>query len=257
MGDGVAGAAYAGAPAGDWALYEPVFRSTFDSLRLFPPEKPEPVDAGAIYPGETQSGTLPAGGLVVWFFEALQGQYVTIRLSAVGDGLDTYLELYDGDEVLIAEDDDSGEGTNSAIGELLIAQTGTYFIHVTPFEGEGDYTLGLEMADEPSGGGEIAYGEAVEAMLPYGVEHDWLFEGGAGDVITITMRATDGMLDSYLELYGPDDDWLAADDDGGQDLDALIGGFEVLADGTYRIAAGSSSLGESGAYELALEVEQR
>jgi hypothetical protein len=258
VGEEVAGIGLGASPADDWDAYEPIFQSMFASLEFFPPEVPEPVERGLIQPGETVQGTLPLGGTEVWTFDAQEGQYVTIWLDAVDpDALDPYLELYDGDEFLIAEDDDAGGGINSLIADFRIDTPGAHCIHALPYSGEGDYRLGLEVADEPSGGGEIEYGQTVEGMLRGSGEHEWTFYGEEGDEVSVAMQsaAIGTALDCYLELYAPDDALLIYDDDSGGYFDALIEYYVLPADGLYRIVASDVS-GESGEYELTLEMAQ-
>jgi hypothetical protein len=259
VGDEVAGIGLGAAPEGDWATYEPIFQDMLASLEFFPPEVPEPVERGPIQPGEMVKGTVTLGGRDVWTYEAQEGEYITVWMDAVdSEGLDTYLELYtedgyDRDELPVVEDDDGGGGTDALIFEFRIDAAGVYHIHALSYSGEGDYQLGLEVADAPSGGGEIGYGETVEATLRGGGEHTWEFSGVEGDEIGIEMRAVEGELDGYLELYSPDDELLVSDDDSGESLDAMIEYVVLPADGVYRIVA-SDVAGESGMYELTLDI---
>jgi hypothetical protein len=226
------------------------------SLEFFPPELPESVERGAIHPGETVEGTLSLGSREVWIFDAQKGQYVTIWLDAIAsDDLDTYIELYDERGVVVVENDDGGAGTNSLIFDFRIDVSGTYYVHASPYGGEGDYQLGLEIADKPSGGGEIEYGETVEATIRGGGKHEWEFSGTEGDEVSIAMSVIEGDLDCHLELYSPDGDSLIYDDDSGESLDALIEYFVLPADGLYHIVASDLS-GESGTYTLTLEMAQ-
>ncbi len=258
VGDEVAGIGLGAVTEEDWPSYEQIFADMFASLEFFPPELPEPVDRGTIRPGETVEGDLVSGSKEVWTFDAQEGQYVTIWLdAAITDELDTYLELYDAEGVVIAEDDDGGASTNSLIADFQIDASGDYAIHASPYSGGGEYVLGLEISDAPSGGGEIAYGETVEATLRGGAEHAWVFSGDAGDEISIAMRAlTDKEeLDCYLELYSSDGDALISDDDSGESLNAWIEYFVLPTDGLYRIVASDLS-GEAGEYALTLETAQ-
>jgi len=107
-------------------------------------------------------------------------------------------------------------------------------------------------APEVFGGGEIAYGATVEGVLVAGAEHEWLFEGQAGDVVDISMVGTDYELDCYLELYNPAGEFAVEDDDSGEGFDALISDYVLATSGTWRIIA-SGSFGSGGAYELSLE----
>jgi hypothetical protein len=215
---------------------------------------PPPVERGTVALGEMVRGTLPVLGADVWAFDAGAGQYVMISMSAVDAGaLDTYLELYDADGTLVAEDDDGGEGTNSLIVEFPIVLTATYTIHALTYSGAGDYVLGVEAA-APSGGGTLWYGATVTGTLPASwSRHEWAFEGEEGQVVDVAMDAADDALDCYVELYGPDGTFLTDDDDSGVGYDALIEYYTLPADGTYGVVARGGEFGVTGAYSLTLQ----
>ncbi|MBN1813797.1 MAG: PPC domain-containing protein [Anaerolineae bacterium] len=221
------------------------------------PTPPEPVERGAIQPGETVRGTLPLFGTDVWTFDAGAGQYVTIGMSAADpSALDTYLELYDAGGVLVAEDDDSGGDTNSLIVEFSVVVTGTFTIRALTYSGSGDYVLNVDIV-EPSGGGTLWYTTTVEGVLPASwSRYEWTFEGEEGQVINFAMNATDDVLDCYLELYGPDDVFLTDDDDSGVEYDALIEYYTLPSDGTYSVVTRGGEFGATGAYTLALELTE-
>jgi len=182
-----------------------------------------------------------------------EGRYATIRLDAVDrDVLDPYLELYNEDGVIIAEDDDGGEGYNARIVDFPVTTSSAYTIHALTYSGAGDYTLSLEVVEEPSGE-VIEYGQMVEETLAEDARHVWFFQGAEGDVVTIAMNARDEDMDCYLELYGPNGVALTDDDDSGEGFNALIEYYRLPADGAYRIVASSGMFGAAGAYGLALE----
>ena len=250
----VVGFGFGTSPEGDRLSYAPIFQDMFASLEFFPPEIPEPVERGQIQPGEMVEGRLPPGGVDIWYFEA-EGGYAIIRLDAAApDALDPYLELYNEDGVIVTEDDDGGEGYNALIVDFPVATSVTYTIHALTYNGAGDYTLSLEVAEEPSGD-VIEYGQTVEETLAESVQHAWFFQGVEGDVVTIAMNALDEDvdLDCYLELYGPNGVALTDDDDSGEGLDALIEYYELPADGIYRLVASNALFGMGRAYELTLE----
>jgi hypothetical protein len=257
VGDEVAGVALGVAPADEWPLYAPVFRSMLESLTFSPPERPEAVERGPIRAGQTTRGTLAPGGVDAWTFEAREGEYATVRLDAIdADALDPYLALYDAGTLLV-EDDDSGEGANALIVDFRLDADGTYYIYVSAYSGSGDYRLSLDLSDEPSGGGDVAYGETVVGILPGSGVHTWTFDGRGGDEVRIEMNAadSDGALDPYLDLYSPDDELLISDDDSGGNLNALIDYYILPQDGVYQIVASDIS-GNPGAYELTLKLTE-
>ncbi|MBI5246675.1 MAG: hypothetical protein HY923_05800 [Elusimicrobia bacterium] len=79
----------------------------------------------------------------------------------------------------------------------------------------------------------------------------YTFRGTRGQPVTIAMNAI-GFYDSYLDLYGPDGDWLEYDDDGGGDGDARIVNYILPEDGVYTIDAGAYASGSFGSFRLSL-----
>lgn len=221
------------------------------------PTPPEPVMRGMIEPGETVQGTLPILGADVWTFEAGADQYLTIGMSALDpSALDTYLELYDGDGVLVAEDDDSGGDTNSLIVEFPVVVTETLTIRALTYSGSGDYVLNVNVV-APSGGGALGYAAPVAGVLPAPwSRYEWTFEGWEGEVVNVAMRAADDVLDCYLELYGPEGVFLTDDDDSGARYDALIEYYALPADGVYSVVTRGGEFGVTGVYTLTLELTE-
>jgi uncharacterized protein (DUF2141 family) len=79
----------------------------------------------------------------------------------------------------------------------------------------------------------------------------YTFRGTRGQPVTIALKAV-GFYDSYLDLYGPDGDWIEYDDDGGGGGDALITNFVLPEDGVYTIDAGAYASGSLGQFKLSL-----
>ena len=79
----------------------------------------------------------------------------------------------------------------------------------------------------------------------------WLFDGSAGDVVTIAMQAQGDRLDPFLELVGPDGTLLIWDDDGGVNFNSRITGFVLPVSGSFAVVA-SGFGGTEGDYLLAL-----
>jgi hypothetical protein len=102
------------------------------------------------------------------------------------------------------------------------------------------------------GEGNIRCGDMVSGIITSDNDRDtWLFDiGSGGAVVRINMIATSGDLDTYLELYAPNGNFLVADDDSGGELNSLIAAYPLVGEGRYRIVA-SSYEGE-GEYNLSL-----
>lgn len=77
----------------------------------------------------------------------------------------------------------------------------------------------------------------------------YTFEGIAGQRINITMNSN--QLNSYLLLYGPNQEDLGQDDDGGTGSNARLE-VTLPASGTYFLLANSSDANEQGQYELSV-----
>ncbi len=213
-----------------------------------------PSGGGAIVYGIPVTGELLAlWSRHPWTFEGEEGRVVTIAMNGTDGVLDCYLELYDPEGALLTDDDDSGEGLNALIETYTLPVAGAYRIIARggEFGPTGTYMLTVARA-EMVVQGTLAYSETVEAVLPSGTRHHWLFEGEEGDVVSISMVGVDEGMDAYLELFAPNGVRVATDDDSGPATDAAISEFELPVSGTYRIVARGHSDEDIGRYRLAL-----
>ncbi len=97
---------------------------------------------------------------------------------------------------------------------------------------------GMSVALAQKGATPIAYGQPVTGTITNeSPEQLFTFTGAAGDLIVASMVASQGGLDSYLELFDSAGALLASDDDGGGNLNALLGPFRLPAAGEYTIKA--------------------
>jgi hypothetical protein len=102
-------------------------------------------DRGVIEPGQTVTGSV---GIVTndrWTFTASAGEPITIELNTLDDSLDPMLYLFDSQNIVLDEDDDSGPDLNSKL-ELVLPYTGTYTVVVSAFDLGGTYELRLRSA---------------------------------------------------------------------------------------------------------------
>ncbi len=80
-----------------------------------------------------------------WTFIGRRGQVVTIRgNAALADDTDPRIQLIDPNGQVLAEDDDSGGGSNALIERFELPADGEYTIRISTWSG-GDYTLMLEL----------------------------------------------------------------------------------------------------------------
>lgn len=111
--------------------------------------------------------------------------------------------------------------------------------------------LGIALAQID--GGRIELGQTVEGSVEPGQEIVYVFEGQAGEIITVLLNAANGDWDPTLELYNPDGTLLAFDDDGGSDRNAAIHNQPLPAEGEYRILVRSYGNRSGGPFTLNLE----
>lgn len=257
-----------------------------------PTDTPVTTESTSLSYGNQASGSLSSEVFEVEYtFTGSIGDVVNIRMNAQAGALvDTYLYLFGPSGDLIAENDDADlTTTDAAILTFELPESGVYRILATRFGGEvglsaGDFTLTLEAVslatgeDNPT---EETVGESQPAQPVTPVSTDttvlsinstvtgavdnsslrqlYTFSGKAGEVITISMRATGGDLDAYLSLLDPAGNEIAFNDDELANLqgtqDAVIANFILPVDGTYTIVAtryGAKYGATAGAFELTL-----
>lgn len=181
-----------------------------------------------------------------WVFTGEAGEAISIRMT--GD-FDTYLELYDDEDILLTYDDDSGGNLTSYISGFTLPASGDYTIVAKSlYEATGDsYTLTLRrFVIRPAG--SIIIGENVKSALEDPEGDYWTFEGKAGDVLSISMVSS---FDNYLELFDADNNQLAYNDDSGGSTNARIV-YTLSTEGTFTILARALGSGV-GEYTLSIE----
>lgn len=197
------------------------------------------------------------------FYVATADQGI-LRLSADGALMSVIGEPYD--ESAPLKPGQLGRPVALAItadgSTLFVADAGLH-PQIVAFAVEGNRSGNLRAGTRD--GGSMSYGQVVtgtisaEAFL-----YTYTFEGRAGDVATITMRAADNSpLDAFVDLLGPDNRRVAANDDSGAEglrtTDAQIARFPLPVSGRYTIRAtrfGREVGGSEGMYILSLERAQ-
>jgi hypothetical protein len=248
-------------------------------------------DGGAIASGETVIGEVSEGANgPAYTFTGDAGQRVTIDLAS--DAFDPFVILFGPNGQQIISDDDSGPSLYARIDSFELLESGEYTIEVDGFRGptgqreiSGAYTLTLTFVDgeaevfQPTGTPEdataepttppdatpegetgdapaVTYGQTFEGELTTDAQTaEVQFEGGAGDVLDITLDSDD--FDPNITVVAPSGEEIASDDDSGPGVNSLITGLELPEDGTYTVvidgyrgASGDREI--SGAYTLTL-----
>lgn len=189
-----------------------------------------------------------------YFFEASAGDLVTIELSRGESRLDPLLILLDANGNVLQRNDDREDGNQNAAIRYSIPQNGTYIIIATRFREEegptfGEFTLlySRALADDvdPQSGitlTRLEFGQSYEgvinenhAFVPY------VFQGEAGQVVTIRMSAQSGTLDPYLVLVNRNTRQIIAENDDSpaseNGIDAALEGVTLPSSGDYIILA--------------------
>lgn len=211
---------------------------------------------GSIAFGQAQSGTLKPGRVHRWSFTGEAGQIIT--LSMISADFDTFLELRNSQEAILAENDDSQDSTDSTIELFTLPADDTYTVvarGLSESDG-GDYALNLKQVKIPAGGGSLPPDQVTQASLAPGQVDSWFFEAEKGNFVTVTVQSN--TLDTYLELYGPDEELLTEDDDSGGHLNAALLDFPLPEDGEYRLVVKPAQEGsnEGGVYDITLTLTE-
>ena len=204
----------------------------------------------------------------VYTFAGLAGERVQITMKAsAGSTLDCYLELQSEDGTVLDANDDivPGQVRDSRIVAELPAD-GTYVVIASRYEGpdaeptSGTYELLLERVDNEALIGvspvllPIAYGQTVSGEIS---DEQYLlfyvFDGQAGDIVTIQVAHTSGNLDTVLHLYRAEGtQWIeiASNDDSptGGTFEPMLSRVILPQTGKYLIAVNRYGLDrETGA----------
>lgn len=238
------------------------------SLRM--EQGPPPIAAQGIAIGDTVQGQLTesdgksAGDARAdaYRFQGREGQRIRIDMSS-GD-FDTYLELFDGNRVSLAEDDDGGpEGTDSRV-TFTLPRSGDYIIEARAFsDATGDYELAISEVQPDKAPETLAFGATIQGEVTEEDSRDdddrgfdaFTFSGREGQRIQATMRSGD--FDTYLQVgkAGGEFEALATDDDGLREGTDSRLTFTLPEDGEYVLRA--SPLGSDGKGLYSLELIDR
>jgi Zn-dependent metalloprotease len=211
--------------------------------------------------GVEVSGRLTDGDLALldetrydeYAFAGHIGQQVTISMSSAT--LDCYLVLYDEFEDILAEDDDSGPGTDALITYTL-PEDATYLIAANQAAlSSGDYALLLTSSDPLIPLGEIVSGALASGDLQFPSDDSYFdpyqFQGNAGQTLSMKMYSDD--FDVYMLVYNPYYQVIAElDDTASLNTNAVIEEIQLNVPGTYFVIANSYGGNETGDYKLAV-----
>jgi hypothetical protein len=250
------------ASAGRWDQNVELFDRMLQSVRVFDVRPGVTTQEGnVVVRGELSgdrdlvSATLERGVNDLWTFTSAGNRYTSLFLRPEEPQLDLTLTLLGPDRRTIARVDNGYAGVTESTTDLLLTQPGIYIVEVSDFfHDAGRYTLSLVLSDQPqySGGGPIAFGQALQGELPANGQHYWVFPGAARQRVSIVVEPGAQTFDAILELYGPDGRQLVALDEGFSGDPEVISSFELPSAGEYAILVRSFSP-QGGPYTVSLD----
>ena len=219
--------------------------------------------AGRLAVGSSVTSALEFGADRDWFaIELIAGQTYTFDMT--GDTLsDPYLYLYNNNGLVVAADDDAGEGRDASM-IFTAARTGTFYLSAEAFLSSqtGTYTLSAsgqnanrdDFSANPGTSGVIdAVAGQVVGSLEIAGDRDWfrvdLEAGSDYDFGLEGSGSVTSLRDPYLYLYDSQGSLLASNDDGGGGLNSLLS-YSANSTQTYYLEAAAFGDASSGDYAL-------
>lgn len=180
----------------------------------------------------------------------------TVQIDLTSTVFDTYLRVLDSNGVVVAADDDSGDGSNSLIRRTFAA--GTYRIEASSYNtgSTGAFTLVVQVVSVTVT--PIAVGQTVNGTLSATSGRSAGCAGCYADLYQFTVSSAQQLIvslnstafDAYLRVLDAGGATVATDDDSGGGSNARIS--RTFAAGTYRVEATSYSSAKAGAYTLSV-----
>jgi subtilisin family serine protease len=234
-----------------------------------PTPNPTPVDNidgsistdAVISVNSTRTSTIDFDGDLDYFKISLTpGEYeFSLRASSSGAGSlsDPLLTVLSSTGAFISSDDDSGAGLDSLLS-FTVTSPAMFFLGAGAFgSATGSYELGVTQLSSESGdvgdaigtAGRLDVGETTTSEINFGGDRDWfaihLFNGTryTFDLVGNTLS------DPYLALYNENGTVVAANDDGGEGLNAHLE-FVANRTGMFYLSAEGFSPSQTGSYSL-------
>lgn len=195
---------------------------------------------------------------VVYVFDALRCDFLSVRLRALNGNLDPVLTVLDDTGRTVFTRDDTNGSSDVSFEPLSIPRSGRYSIVVARFgyglgTTSGQYELFIERIGNGSASGcAMRYGDTVTNSIGDDMSELWYrFEANQGDIVQVQMRAIGGTLDPVLTIVDSGGFVMQRIDDIGGDINPQIDSLLIPADGVYYVVAGRYGVG-SGSFVLTL-----
>ena len=203
-----------------------------------------------LHPGAAPvSGTLQAGAEFWYSARAVSNGILIIETSG---NTDTFLEAYDAQNNLIAENDDGGENTNARI-EMIVRAGSTYLIKLRGYgsHNSGPYHIWARAEPLPAAV-ELRFGEERQVNLSAGARNWYSVSAAAAGYVIV--ETSGDAIDPFMYLYDSQYNLITHDDDGGNGLNSRI---EILAqpNQTYFFVVRAYNADEAGPYGILASYE--
>lgn len=217
------------------------------------PPDPPTLDAEPLIFGQPLLGSLSGGESAAYRVDGRAGALVRIRVDG-SEAMDPVVRLSDVEGTLLGENDDESSVNRDSLLILRLPADGPYLVEVRPFDAAsgGVYRILVELLPEPpdESGLIVAGGASIEGYLATPDDRDEFFVDLAAGETLLAVADGDLGTDTYLEVFGPDGAFVAADDDSGHGLDGAVR-FTSPSGGRYRLEVSVVSA-KLGGYRLAL-----
>jgi len=193
--------------------------------------------------GSFLSGNLGSGQEIWYSVRATEAGILTVETTS---NIDTYLEAYDSQRNIIAEDDDGGEGNNAKI-ELLVTANTTYLFKLRGYSSSTTGQFRIFAAHRPMPAmTELRIGSFHNGQINRGEDYWFTLRTAESGMITIE---TTGSTDTFMDVYNDAFALIASDDDGGEGNNARVE-LVVRAGATYYIKIRGFSSSTTGPYRV-------
>lgn len=189
------------------------------------------------------------------------GDILVATTFALTEDIDPTLRLMDSAGVLLAQNDDRGDGTLNAQVLYQVVEAGRYLVVVSSLGGDDVGDLVLSLATDPDAEPPFNYASiAGEPIAEYAgslgdeqpsLEYEVVME--AGQTLLALSNATSGNLDTMLTLHDAEGFPVAANDDRGDGTINSALAFTAPSAATYLLIVERFSRGtSSGDFQLLL-----
>lgn len=137
---------------------------------------------------------------------------------------------------------DAARAINPEFDNLYLVQAGLYSIQNNTVEAAENYRQWLELTETARQTPQYVFNRSYITSMTTGDVLSVALTASAGDTLNFSAAAVDNLqrVDPLIVLIAPDGTTVAADDDSGVNIDAVISGYVAEASGTYTLLVGNA-----------------